>query len=152
LCKYTFAQRLNRLTTHFSERIPVAKRRTSVNPLLAVRRYAGTPGTHRRIAVRSLHRLNKLLFRHILLGSFETEINHSAPLFVHFKTESTECLTVSTAEYFNARFGRRPVGCRNLRHFSTNQLFNARQNKQPHFYHRSYSTNQAHSLYQTPAK
>jgi len=26
----TFAQRQNRLTTHFSERIPVVKRRTSV--------------------------------------------------------------------------------------------------------------------------
>ena len=30
LCKYTFAQRRNRLTTHFSERIPVVKRPISV--------------------------------------------------------------------------------------------------------------------------
>ena len=30
LCKYTFAQRRNRLTTHFSARIPVVKRRISV--------------------------------------------------------------------------------------------------------------------------
>jgi len=30
LCKYTFVQRRNRLTTHFSERIPVVKRRVSV--------------------------------------------------------------------------------------------------------------------------
>ena len=30
LCKYTFAQRRNRLTTHFSERIPVVKRSISV--------------------------------------------------------------------------------------------------------------------------
>jgi hypothetical protein len=30
LCKYTFAQRRNCLTTHFSERIPFVKRRTSV--------------------------------------------------------------------------------------------------------------------------
>ena len=31
LCKYTFAQRRNRLTTHFSERIPVVKRRISTS-------------------------------------------------------------------------------------------------------------------------
>jgi len=31
LCKYTFAQRRNRPTTHFSERIPVVKRRISVH-------------------------------------------------------------------------------------------------------------------------
>ena len=30
LCKYTFAQRRNRLTTRFSERIPVYKRRMTV--------------------------------------------------------------------------------------------------------------------------
>ena len=30
LCKYTLAQRRNRLTTHFSERIPVVTRRISV--------------------------------------------------------------------------------------------------------------------------
>jgi hypothetical protein len=30
LCKYTLAQRRNRLTTRFSERIPVVKRRVSV--------------------------------------------------------------------------------------------------------------------------
>jgi len=30
LCKYKFARRRNRLTTHFSERIPVVKRRISV--------------------------------------------------------------------------------------------------------------------------
>jgi len=30
LCKYTFAQRRNRLTTHFLEHIPVVKRRISV--------------------------------------------------------------------------------------------------------------------------
>ena len=30
LCKYTFAQRRNRLSTHFSEGIPVVKRRMSV--------------------------------------------------------------------------------------------------------------------------
>jgi len=30
----TFAQRRNRLTTHFSERIPVVKRRTAVSGLL----------------------------------------------------------------------------------------------------------------------
>jgi hypothetical protein len=30
LCKYTFAQRRNRRTTHFSERISVVKRRISV--------------------------------------------------------------------------------------------------------------------------
>jgi hypothetical protein len=30
LCKYTFAQRRNRLKTYFSERIPVVKRRISV--------------------------------------------------------------------------------------------------------------------------
>jgi hypothetical protein len=29
LCKYTLAQRRNRLTTHFLERIPIAKRRTT---------------------------------------------------------------------------------------------------------------------------
>ena len=33
LCKYTFAQRRNRLTTHFSERIPVVKRRIYVQLL-----------------------------------------------------------------------------------------------------------------------
>jgi len=31
LCKHTFAQRRNRLTKHFSERIPVVKRRISVH-------------------------------------------------------------------------------------------------------------------------
>jgi hypothetical protein len=30
LCKYTFAQRRNRLTAHFLERIPVVKQRISV--------------------------------------------------------------------------------------------------------------------------
>jgi len=30
LCQYMFAQRRNRLTTHFSERIPAVKRRVSV--------------------------------------------------------------------------------------------------------------------------
>ena len=35
LCKNTFAQRRNRLTTHFSERIPVVKRRISVMRRLA---------------------------------------------------------------------------------------------------------------------
>ena len=29
-CKYTFAQRRNRLTTHYSEHIPIAKRRIFV--------------------------------------------------------------------------------------------------------------------------
>ena len=147
----TIAQRRNRLTTHFSESIPVVKRRISVNPLLAVRRYiryTRYAGTHRPIAVRSLQPEQAPFSPHPP-DSFVTEINHSVPLFVHLKTENTECLTVSTAEYFDPRFGRRPVHCRNLSHFSTNQLFNARQNKQPHFYHRSYSTNQAHSLYQT---
>jgi len=33
LCKYKFAQRRNRLTTHFSERIPVVKRHISVNDM-----------------------------------------------------------------------------------------------------------------------
>jgi hypothetical protein len=32
VCKYTFAQQRNRLTTHFSELIPVVKRRISVAP------------------------------------------------------------------------------------------------------------------------
>ena len=31
LCKYTFSQRRDRLTTHFSERIPVVKRHVSVH-------------------------------------------------------------------------------------------------------------------------